>query len=160
MLACRPASVRTSRVDPEDAMTRVVVVDDHPFFRACLVALINGTVDLQVVGECADGADVVSAVEELSPDVVVMDVQMPHLSGLDAAVALRRQHEDVHVLFLTSAAAESSRAAARAGGAAGYLLKGSDPHLVLDAIRQVAGGATLWPEEPASAPHAAAATAA
>jgi DNA-binding NarL/FixJ family response regulator len=64
------------------------------------------------------------------------------------------------VLFLTSAAAESSRAAARAGGAAGYLLKGSDPHLVLDAIRQVAGGATLWPEDPASAPNAAAATAA
>ena len=127
-------------------MIRVLVVDDHPFFRGCLVDLINGSGDAAVVGECGDGTQVVAAVDELRPDVVVMDVRMPHMSGLDAAAALNRRNAAARVLMLTSETSDSSQAAARAHGAAGYLLKGSDPRLVLDAIRRAVLDVAPYPE--------------
>jgi DNA-binding NarL/FixJ family response regulator len=123
-------------------MTHVLVVDDHAFFRSCLVDLINASGDIAVVGECADGSQVLAAVVELQPDVVLMDVRMPRLSGLDAAAALRHEQPHVRVVLLTSDTAESSRAAARVTGVASYLLKGVDPDRILDAIRGAAQAAT------------------
>jgi DNA-binding NarL/FixJ family response regulator len=128
-------------------MTPVLIVDDHPFFRTCLVELINATGDLEVVGECADGTDVATAVPALRPKVVLMDVRMGQMSGLEATATLQRQCQTAAVIMLTSDTAASSQAAARAHGAAGYLFKGSHPNLVLDAIRQVAAGGTAWPED-------------
>jgi DNA-binding NarL/FixJ family response regulator len=119
-------------------MTRVLVVDDHSFFRGCLVDLINASGDLGVVGECADGCEVVAAVEELRPDLVVMDVRMPRLSGLEAAAVLQQLHPTVRVVILTSDTAESSRVAARASGVVAYLVKGADPEGTLEALRQAA----------------------
>lgn len=116
-------------------MTRVLIVDDHPFLRICLIDLINASADLDVVGDCSDGTEVLSAVDELQPDVVLMDVRMPHLSGLDTAAALQTHHPDVRVVILTSDTTRSSRATAEAHGVADYLLKSADPHSVLDAIR-------------------------
>lgn len=116
-------------------MTRVLVVDDHPFFRRCLVDVINASGDIDVVGECADGSEVLPAVRELRPEIVLMDVRMPHLSGLDAAAALQREQPQVRVVLLTSDTAESSRATARANGVTDYLIKGADPDLILDALR-------------------------
>ena len=118
-------------------MTRVLIVDDHPFLRICLVDLITASADLEVVGECADGTEVLPAVNELRPDVVLMDVRMPRLSGLDTAAALQHQQPQVKVVILTSDGTRSSRATAHANGVADYLLKGADPHSVLDAIRRV-----------------------
>ena len=122
-------------------MTRVLIVDDHPFLRICLVDLITASADLEVVGECADGTQVLPAVHELRPDVVLMDVRMPHQSGLDAAAALQHHQPHVKVVILTSDTTRSSRATARAHGVADYLLKGADPHSVLDAIRRVVSSA-------------------
>jgi DNA-binding NarL/FixJ family response regulator len=127
-------------------MTRVLVVDDHPFLRGCLVDLINASGDLEVVGECDDGTEVEAAVPALQPEVVLMDLRMSQMSGLEAAATLQQQDAAASVLMLTSDTAPSSQAAARAHGAAGYLIKGDDPDLVLDAIRQVAAGGTAWPE--------------
>ena len=116
-------------------MTRVLVVDDHHFFRSCLVDMINASGDVVVIAECPDGGQVLAAVAELQPDVVLMDVRMPHLSGLQVAAALQLSEPQVRVVLLTSDTAESSRAAARASGVVGYLIKGSDPDLILDALR-------------------------
>ena len=128
-------------------MIRVLVADDHCFFRGCLVDLINASGDAEVVGECADGAGVVRAVAEFKPNVVLTDVRMPNVSGLDAAAALQQLGAPPRVLMLTSDTAHGSRVAARACGAAGYLYKGGDPEAVIDAIRRVALGGTVWPEE-------------
>jgi DNA-binding NarL/FixJ family response regulator len=126
-------------------MTRVLVVDDHPFFRRCLVEMINASADIEVVGECTNGSQVVAAVGELQPDVVIMDVRMPQLSGLDAAAALQSEQPQVRVVLLTSDTAESSRAAADAAGVIGYLLKGADPPLILDAVRHAASTTSSGP---------------
>jgi DNA-binding NarL/FixJ family response regulator len=128
-------------------MTAVLVVDDHPFFRTCLVELINASGDLEVVGECTDGTEVAAAVPALRPEVVLMDVRMGEMSGLEAAATLQRQGHAASVIMLTSDTAVSSQAAARAHGAAGYLIKGHHPDRVLDAIRQVAAGGTAWPDD-------------
>jgi DNA-binding NarL/FixJ family response regulator len=128
-------------------MTRVLVADDHRFFRSCLVDLLNASAGVEVVGECDDGDQVAAAVSLLRPDVVVLDVQMGTMSGIDAAAALQRTGAGARVLILTNDSMGSSRASAEAHGAVGYLVKGGRPHLTLDAIRQVAGGGTAWPED-------------
>ena len=127
-------------------MTRVLIVDDHPFFRSCLVDLINASDDLDAVGECADGADAVATAAVLQPDVVLMDVRMAGISGIEAVGVLQQRVPSARVLMLTSDAAESSRRAARAGGAVGYLVKGCDGDVVVAAVRHVAAGGTVWPE--------------
>ena len=132
-------------------MTPVLVVDDHPFFRTCLVHLINASGDIEVVGECADGTEVAAAVPALRPEVVLMDVRMGEMSGLEAAATLQRQGNAASVIMLSSDTASSSLAAARAHGAAGYLIKGIRPDLMLDAIRRVAAGGTAWPEDSVAA---------
>ena len=131
-------------------MTRVLVVDDHDFFRGCLVDLVNASPDLETVGECRDGAEVAAAVRELRPHVVLMDVRMGQMSGLDAVGVLQQEQADARVIMLTSDTAPSSRARAEANGAVGNLFKGADADLVLDAVRHVASGGTAWPEDVAA----------
>jgi DNA-binding NarL/FixJ family response regulator len=126
---------------------RVLIVDDHDFFRECLAAAINSSEGLEAVGECQDGRDVVAAVTELAPHVVLMDVRMRAGSGIDAVAALQREHARVPVIMLTSETAASCKAAARAGGAAGYLLKGCAGDEVGRAVHRVAAGRSAWPEE-------------
>jgi DNA-binding NarL/FixJ family response regulator len=128
-------------------MIRVVIVDDHEFFRSCLASLINASADFEVVGECHDGTEVVDAVAALGAEIVVMDIQMITVSGIEAAAMLHSTHPRVRVVMLTSDTADSSRAAARAHGAVGYLVKGSSHDLLLTALRRVALGGSAWPED-------------
>ncbi|SDR89201.1 Response regulator receiver domain-containing protein [Friedmanniella luteola] len=128
-------------------MIRVLVVDDHEFFRDCLVSLVEGSADFEVVGQCADGAEVVEAVAALRAEIVLMDVRMTQVSGIEATAMLHREHPTARVVMLTCEAGDSSRAAARAHGAVGYLVKGSSHDLVLAALRRVALGGTAWPED-------------
>jgi len=128
-------------------VTRVLIVDDHDVFRGCLVDLVNASHDLEAVGECRDGAEVASAVLELRPHVVLMDVRMRSVSGLEAAATLQRMGAPTRVLMLSSDTARSSRATAEAHGAVGYIYKGAEGSQVLDAIRRVATGGTVWPED-------------
>ena len=127
-------------------MTRVLVVDDHVFFRKVLTDLLNAAEDLEVVGECSDGTEVVAAVQTLHPDVVLMDLRMKHMSGIDAASLLKTHGSNAQVIMLSSETAPGTHAAARSSGAAGFVRKGANPHQVIQAIRQVASGGTAWPE--------------
>ena len=83
-------------------MIRVLIVDDHSFFRSCLAELVDLTEDLQVVGECGDGDQVPRAVAATSPDIVLMDVRMSPVSGLEATRVLRDQHSPARVIMLTT----------------------------------------------------------
>jgi DNA-binding NarL/FixJ family response regulator len=131
-------------------MTRVLIVGDHTFSRQCLAALVSSTEDLEVVGEC-DGTAVPAAVVELGPHVVVMDVRARDRSGAHPAGGVRQARPTARLLMLTGDTSTRTRAAVRASGAAGYVIKGGDPAAVLNAIRRVAFG-HAWPQDEALAP--------
>ncbi|MGO4600954.1 response regulator [Terrabacter sp. 2YAF2] len=121
-------------------MTTVVVVDDHRLVRAGLRTIIDASGDLRVVGEAADGAEAVTVVAEVAPDVVLMDLSMPGVGGIEAIRRLRAFGATSPVVVLTSfAEADRVRDAVEAG-AIGYLLKDSEPGDVLDAVRAAAAG--------------------
>ena len=121
-------------------MTSVVVVDDHRLVRAGLRTIIDASPDLEVVGEAGDGAQAVSVVGETAPDVVLMDLSMPGVDGIEAIRRLRAAGLETPVVVLTSfAEAERVRSALEAG-AVGYLLKDSEPRDVLEAVRAAAAG--------------------
>src|SRR5215210_6591724 len=98
----RPLLSRANGARGGPSVTRVLIVDDHDFFRGCLVDLVNASQDLEAVGECTDGAEVASAVRELQPHVVLMDVRMGAVSGIDAVGALQREETTARVIMLTS----------------------------------------------------------
>lgn len=120
-------------------MITVLVVDDHAVVRAGLAQLLAGADDLEVVGTAGDGAEAVELARELTPDVVLMDLQMP---GMDGVEATRRVVADglAQVLVLTSYSDAERIVAALAAGAVGYLLKDAEPDDVLAGIRAVARG--------------------
>ncbi len=119
---------------------RVVLVDDHPVFRDGLRAALEGVADVEVVGEGADGEEAVSLALALQPDMILLDLAMPTMTGLDAMRRLRELTPDVRVLVLTMAEDADSLAAAMRAGARGYLLKGIDREGVLRAIRACVEG--------------------
>jgi DNA-binding NarL/FixJ family response regulator len=119
---------------------RVLLADDHALFRSGLRALLGGFVGITVVGEAGDGREALRLVSQHRPDVVLMDITMPDLNGLDAAAQLVRDFPDVKVLVLSMHSDEAYVNRALKAGAAGYLLKtASGPELEL-AIRAVARG--------------------
>jgi DNA-binding NarL/FixJ family response regulator len=119
---------------------RVLVVDDDPLVRSALVLMLGGQPDVVVVGEAVDGVDGVERVRELGPDVVLMDIRMPRMSGLEATEALHRQPDPPHVIVLTTFDADDHVVGALAAGADGFLLKDTPPAQILEAIRTVADG--------------------
>ena len=129
-----------SRPESVDAKIRVLLADDHAVLRAGLKALLNAESDIEVVGEAADGAEAVERAESLLPDVIVMDVQMPRMSGLDATKALRAKGLKSKVLILTMHAESQYLLPLLEAGGAGYVLKsGADTELI-EAIRTVHRG--------------------
>ncbi len=121
-------------------MIRVVVADDHAVVRSGLTGLIESTDDLEVVGVARDGREAVDLVRELGPDVVVMDLQMPVLDGVEATRSIVREGVATEVLVLTSFSDHARIDAAIEAGAVGYLLKDAEPDVLLDGIRAVARG--------------------
>ncbi len=121
-------------------MTTVLLVDDHPLVRAGLRTIIEATGDVTVVGEATDGRDVTALVSRLEPDVVLMDLSMPHVDGVEATRALREADTPAAIVVLTSFAETEQVHAALAAGAVGYLLKDSEPAEVVGAIRAAAAG--------------------
>jgi DNA-binding NarL/FixJ family response regulator len=125
-------------------MITVLVADDHAFVRSGLVDLLAGTDDIRVVAECADGSEVAGAAARTRPDVVLMDLQMPRMSGLEATRALRTAQPQARVIVLTGSLSPEAAREARELGTAGFLLKGEDSHALPDHIRAVAAGGTAW----------------
>jgi len=123
---------------------RVLIADDHQLIRDALTDLLAGSDDFEVVGECSDGGQIVDAVGRTRPDVVLMDLKMPVLDGLQATQALLVSHPEVRVVVLTGGLTPATAFEARALGVAGYLLKDDDPAELPDHLRVVAAGGTAW----------------
>ena len=121
----------------------VVLVDDHPVFRLGLSAVIEGLAGIEVVGEAASAAEAVSVVESASPDVVIMDIQLPDASGIEATGLLLRTRPQLGVLVLTMFDDDDSVHAAIRVGARGYLVKGVGAGEIERAIRAVAHGEVI-----------------
>lgn len=128
-------------------MIRVLIADDHPFVRAGVVALLSAAEDIELVGESADGDEVVRMADDLEPDVILMDVDMPGRTGFEATRELLTRHPALRVIILSvSLVTAGGPEVAASVGAAGYMLKGKPGQLV-EAVRRVASGDTVWPRE-------------
>ena len=126
---------------------RIVVVDDHALFRRGLVGLLSEMEGFQVVGEAANGQDALGVIETEKPDIVLLDVNMPEMSGIQTLTAMRKQGMDSSVLMLTISQHEEDLIGAIRAGASGYLLKNAEPEALRQTIKQVvAGKAVLAPE--------------
>jgi two-component system response regulator NreC len=123
-------------------MIRVVVVDDHTLMRQGLVGLLDEDPDLVVVGQAGDASSALDIIEETRPDVVLMDVGLPGVSGLELTVRVKRIVPDIRVLVLTMYEREDYLFEALQAGASGYVLKGADIQDLLTAVRTVARGET------------------
>ncbi|AOW89825.1 MULTISPECIES: response regulator transcription factor [Streptomyces] len=127
-------------MDTEREPVRVVVVDDEQLVRMALRLVIDGEPDLSVVGEAADGDAALTAVDELRPDVVLMDVRMPGRDGLSATRELLARPTPPRVLILTTFDSDDLVLEALRTGALGFVLKDTPPPQLLDAVRTVADG--------------------
>jgi DNA-binding NarL/FixJ family response regulator len=127
----------------EPAPVRVVVVDDDPLVRNALRMIFDGTPHVEVVGEAADGADVAGVVDEMRPDVVLMDIRMPRVDGLAATEALRRRAQPPEVVVLTTFDADADVLGALRAGAGGFLLKDTPPDDIVRAVRLAAAGEAM-----------------
>jgi DNA-binding NarL/FixJ family response regulator len=130
---------------------RVLVVDDHQVVRHGLRTFLDVQDDIDVVGEAGDGDAAVSAAESLTPDVILMDLQLPTVDGVEALRMLRDRGSTARVLVLTSFTEPSSVVPALRAGAAGYLFKDVDPDALAQAIRAVHAGQVLLEPEVAAA---------
>ena len=123
---------------------RVLVVDDHPLYREGLAMAISVMADKTVVGEAGTGEDAVAMVAELDPDVVVMDLHMPDVNGVEATRRITEQHPRTAVLVLTMLENDESVFSAMRAGAKGYLLKGADGAEIGRALDGVANGEIVF----------------
>lgn len=122
----------------------VIVADDHPVFRQGLRALLDGVPDIELVGDAADGEAAVAMALERKPAVVLMDLRMPGLNGIEATRQINAVEPAVGILVLTMFEDDDSVFAAMRAGARGYLLKGSDQEEVTRAIRSIASGEAIF----------------
>jgi DNA-binding NarL/FixJ family response regulator len=125
-------------------LVRVMLVDDHPVYRDGLAALLGSLDGVEVVGTAGDGLEAVQRAAELQPDVVVMDVQMPQLDGIEATRRITADSPHIGVVVLTMAEEDQTLFAAMRAGARGYLLKGANQAEILRAITAVAQGEAIF----------------
>src|SRR3712207_6625182 len=123
---------------------RVLVADDHPVFRDGLAMLLASVDGIEVVGTAADGVQAVEAAVRLLPDVVVMDVQMPRLNGVEATRRLAAEAPTVGIVVLTMSEDDGTVFAAVRAGARGYLVKGAEQEEIVRAITTVASGGAVF----------------
>lgn len=127
-----------------ESKIRVLIADDHTLFRDGLVALLNSVEDIEVVATAEDGKDAVQLATGSQPDVILMDILMPELNGIEATREIVRTSPHIGVVMLTMFEDDESVFEAMRAGARGYILKGADQEEVLRAIRAVARGEALF----------------
>jgi DNA-binding NarL/FixJ family response regulator len=126
---------------------RVLTVDDHPLLREGITALINSQPDMVLVGQASTGRDGIREFEAHRPDVTLMDLRLPDMSGIDTMVAIRAGSPEARILVLTTFDGDVEIQRALAAGARGYLLKSMPPREMVQAIRQVHAGKKRIPPE-------------
>jgi DNA-binding NarL/FixJ family response regulator len=122
---------------------KVLIVDDHTLFRRGIAAVLSNQENLEVVGEAADGLEAIEKADKLSPEVILMDLNMPNCSGLEAIQALQADKPHINVLVLTVSEMETDLFAAIKYGARGYLLKKTEPEELVQAIVGIAQGGVI-----------------
>lgn len=127
-------------VTPTEAVSRVLLVDDHAIVRAGTRLFLEGYEDIEVVGEAADGNQALMQTTELHPDVVLMDLAMPTVDGVEATRRIKTAQPDVEVIVLTSFVEDDQVTAVIQAGAIGYVLKSADPSDIVAAIRAARRG--------------------
>ena len=130
---------------------RVLMVDDHPLLREGVAAVLQGQPDMEVAGEAANGREALQQFRRLRPDVTLMDVQMPEVSGIDAIHAIRQDAPEARIIVLTTYEGDVLASRAIKAGAVGYLLKGMLRKDLLETIRAVHAGKRRIPPEIAMA---------
>ena len=125
------------------SVVRILVADDHPVVRDGLVAMLTTQTDFRVVGQASTGREVVANIEIARPDVVLLDLEMPDLDGVEALRQVTAEHPEVKVLVFTAFDDDERIVSAVQAGAQGYLLKGSPRDKIFDAIRVISQGGSL-----------------
>ena len=129
---------------------RVFSVDDHPLLREGIAALVNSQPDMVLVAQGANGAEAIQLFKEQLPDVTLLDLRLPDMSGIDVLIAIRSQFPDARIIMLTTFEGDVEIQRALQAGARGYLLKNMPPTELLEVIRQVHAGKKRIPPEIAS----------
>lgn len=129
---------------------RVLIVDDHTIVRQGLVAMIENEPDMTVVGQVGNGVEAIALYRQLQPDVTLMDLQMPQMSGADATLAICTEFANAHIIILTTYDGDEDIYRALRAGAKGYLLKDAEPEALLSAIQLVHSGQQYIPSEVAA----------
>ena len=126
-----------------EAKIRVIVADDHPLLRDAMRNTLAKQEDIEVIGEASDGEEAVKLSSELNPDVVIMDIVMPRLNGIEATKRIRETSSDTAVLILTAYDDDRYVIGLLEAGAAGYLLKSARGQALVDAVRTVSAGESV-----------------
>lgn len=129
---------------------RVFSVDDHPLLREGIAALVNNQPDMVLIGQASTGGEAIQLFKEYSPDVTLLDLRLPDMSGIDTLIAIRTAFPDARVIMLTTFEGDVEIHRALQAGACGYLLKNMPPSELLDVIRLVHAGKKRIPPEIAS----------
>jgi DNA-binding NarL/FixJ family response regulator len=134
----------------DQARIRVLTVDDHPLMREGIAAMIKSQADMLLVAEAGDGRDAIQTFREHQPDVTLMDIRLPGISGIDTMIAIRSEFPEARILMLTTFEGDAEIQRALQAGARGYMLKSMPPGELLAGIREVHAGRKRIPPEVAA----------